>query len=235
MKKRKGWIIGLSFLVILFALTATALVIDQLLNFYGRNRQFYTTDLPVNNKIYKSKLDSTPKLADLEESTVKAPDEVKENSPTKSEPEKVTLHKREQLPQKVKSIPSSITDEKFNTWGEYLSREERDYRAMVVNKLKIKTVVIDHLSPGNGVSQEFFKVAYRTKMIPPRILEELVESREFRELIPAKYLKRERALLDIKKGLYIKLDKKSLEMLLATWSRGELTPIQKAWAVGAEE
>lgn len=255
--KNKGWIIGLSLLALLFIVTASIVVAYELTRYYSRKKSYYTVDLPTLKDSRFSKLNTK----DAKDGTVKkeyqddkgkeekrpAPHkesetkESRDKSEQRSDTGKIQLVKRvtstkkrttsKKSPVKVKTMH---LDKNFNSWGEYISEEESQYRALVVDNLKIKSIVIDHLSPGNGVSQEFFKVAYQTKMIPSRILEELVESREFRELIPAKYLKKETALKDIKRGVYIKFEKREVEKLLQVWSKGQLTPIQKAWAVGAE-
>ena len=84
-----------------------------------------------------------------------------------------------------------FSEQNFHSLGEYVSTDEYEYRKALTNNLVINTVVIDKLSKGNGISQEFFKVAYQANMIPAKILADIVESKEFRDLIPKEMLARE--------------------------------------------
>lgn len=129
---------------------------------------------------------------------------------------------------------SSLPDQSFDSYGEYISSEEYNYRLVLIRNLIIKTVIIDKLTKGNGISQEFFKVAYLNKMIPSKILEEIVESKEFRNLIPAKFRKDEIKIKGLSKGETVTFKNQNIKELLILWSHGRLTPIQKAWKVKAE-
>ncbi|MCK4798426.1 MAG: hypothetical protein KAT05_13685 [Spirochaetes bacterium] len=130
---------------------------------------------------------------------------------------------------------SNLPDQSFNSLGEYISEEEKQYRITLIKNLIIKTIVIDNLTKGNGISQEFFKVAYIEKMIPAKILEQIVESKEFRNLMPKKYLKKEIKTKGLAKGETVKFKSNDIKDILILWSLGRLTPIQKAWVVKAEE
>ena len=135
----------------------------------------------------------------------------------------------------VYSKGSSLPDQSFDSYGEYISQEEYNYRVALIKNLILKTVIIDKLTKGNGISQEFFKVVYIDKMIPAKILEDLVESKEFRNLIPEKYQKDEIKLKGLAKGEKIVFKNQNIKNLLILWSQGRLTPIQKAWKVKAEK
>lgn len=140
------------------------------------------------------------------------------------------------IPAKVSySKGSGLPDQTFDSYGEYISQEEYNYRLTLIKNLAIKTVIIDKLTKGNGISQEFFKVAYINKMIPAKILEDIVESKEFRELIPEKYRKDEIKLKGLSKGEKVVFNNQYIKNLLILWSQGRLTPIQKAWKVKAEK
>jgi hypothetical protein len=130
---------------------------------------------------------------------------------------------------------SSLPSQNFDSLGEYISNEEYNYRANLIDNLKIKTIVINKLTPGNGVSQEFFKVAYREKMIPAKILEDIVESKEFRNIIPQKYLKTEVKNAGLKSGETIVFPNTKVRDILFLWCLGRLTPVSKAWKVKAEK
>ena len=136
---------------------------------------------------------------------------------------------------KIYGKGSSLPDVSFDAQGEYVSNEEYQYRLSLIRNLTIKSVVIDKLTKGNGVSQEFFKVVYKEKMIPAKILDEIVESKEFRELIPVKYRDLENKTTELKKGEKVAFNNKSIRELLILWSLGRLTPVQKAWKVKAEK
>ena len=96
-------------------------------------------------------------------------------------------------------------------------------------------MIIDKLTKGNGISQEFFKVEYIDKMIPAKVLEDVVESKEFRNLIPEKFRKDEIKLKGLTKGEKVVFNNQNIKNLLILWSQGRLTPIQKAWKVKAEK
>ncbi|MBN2544952.1 MAG: hypothetical protein JXB50_04080 [Spirochaetes bacterium] len=121
----------------------------------------------------------------------------------------------------------------FNALGEYVSSEEREYRYNIVKGLKVKTIIIDHITKGNGISQEYYKVAYKTNMIPSKILDQLVESKEFRDLIPRQYLNTENKLSTLKKGQKIKFTNSDISELLILWCNGRLSPVRKAWETKA--
>jgi len=128
---------------------------------------------------------------------------------------------------------SDFSNLNFNALGEYVSSEEKEYRYNIVKNLKIKTITIDYITKGNGISQEYYKVAYQSKMIPSKILEQLVESKEFRDLIPRQYLKTENRMSVLKKGQKIKFTNKDISELLILWCNGRLSPIKKAWETKA--
>lgn len=124
----------------------------------------------------------------------------------------------------------------FHSLGEYVSAEELEYRLELIGKLTINTIVIDKLSKGNGISQEFFRVAYVENMIPSKVLKDIVESKEFRDLIPSQYLNKEGKTTNVlPQGEKVTFNAVAIKNLLELWSEGKLTPVQKAWAVGAEE
>lgn len=129
----------------------------------------------------------------------------------------------------------SYLEQSFDSLGEYVSSSERAYRQQLIGSLDIHTIVIDCLSEKNGISQEFFKIVYLRKMIPAKILEKVVESKEFRTLIPPDYLVREQALGRLKNGDFVVFRKSELKRLLDIWCHGQLTPVRKAWTVGAEK
>ena len=122
----------------------------------------------------------------------------------------------------------------FHSYGEYISAEEYKYRLALINNLKIKTVAVDSITKGNGISQEFYKIAYNEKMIPAKALGDIVESKEFRDLIPKNLLAIEDKISVLKKGESITFKNEDLKNLLLLWSQGKLTPIRKAWKVKAD-
>jgi len=130
---------------------------------------------------------------------------------------------------------SDLPDQNFHSFGEYISLEEEKYRNTLISNLKIKTVVIDKLTKGNGITQEFYKVAYINKMIPAKILDNIVESKEFRDLIPNKFLNNEIRINGLKKGEKVVFKNTDIKNILILWKLGRLTPIQKAWIVKAEK
>jgi hypothetical protein len=135
---------------------------------------------------------------------------------------------------KTYSKGSSLPDQDFDSYGEYVSAEEYQYRISLIQGLTIKTVVINRLTAGNGVSQEFFRVVYINKMIPARILEEIVESKEFRNLIPRRFLTDEVRTRGLGDNNSIRFENEDIRQLLLLWSLGRLTPFDKAWRVKAE-
>lgn len=129
-----------------------------------------------------------------------------------------------------------MNQQNFHSLGEYVSAEELEYRLELIGKLTINTIVIDKLSKGNGISQEFFRVAYVENMIPSKVLKDIVESKEFRDLIPSQYLNKEGKTTNVlPQGEKVTFNAVAIKNLLELWSEGKLTPVQKAWAVGAEE
>lgn len=163
---------------------------------------------------------------DIEKSKSKY--QVQSQIDNKGKPEKITYTK-------TYSKGSSIPDQTFDSYGEYISEEEYNYRLALIKNLTIKNVIIDRLTKGNGISQEFFKVVYIDKMIPAKILDDLVESKEFRNLIPEKYRKNEIKTKGLAKGEKVVFNNQSIKDLLILWSQGRLTPVQKAWEVKAEK
>jgi len=150
--------------------------------------------------------------------------------------------KKIHIPVEPVSIKTNFNEEKrivlneqnFHSLGEFVSGDEKDYRYNLINKLSVNTIVIDKLSKGNGVSHEFFKVAYQTNMIPAKVLIDIVESKEFRDLIPKPILKRESAI-QLSIGEKVVFSASAIKNLLILWGEGKLTPVQKVWIVGAEK
>jgi hypothetical protein len=130
---------------------------------------------------------------------------------------------------------SNVKDFDFHSYGEFVSDEEKQYRVTLIKNLKIKTIVVNSVTKGNGISQEYYKIAYMTKMIPAKILDVLVESKEFRELIPAKYRSNEFTTNGFKKGESVQFKNTDVIRLLNDWSLGKLSPVSKAWKVKAEK
>lgn len=159
--------------------------------------------------------------------------QVQSQTTYKGKPEKIAYTKTST--KETYSKGSSIPDQSFDSYGEYISNEEYNYRVTLIKNLMIKTVVIDRLTKGNGISQEFFKVVYIDKMIPAKILDDLVESKEFRNLIPDKYRKNEIKIKGLAKGEKVVFNNQNIKDLLILWSQGRLTPVQKAWDVKAEK
>ncbi len=125
------------------------------------------------------------------------------------------------------------TDVNFHSLGEYVSKEEYEYRLSLIKELKIKTIVIDSLKKGNGIPEEYFYIAYSKKMIPSKVLSDIVGSEEFRKLIPEKYLSNDIKTKGLDKGDSVVIKNKDLKNLLILWSLGRLSPVEKAVAVGA--
>jgi len=128
---------------------------------------------------------------------------------------------------------SGLKDQEFHSLGEFVSDEEASYRKSLVKNLRIKTIRIDKITKGNGVSQEYYKVAYQYEMIPAKILEQLVESKEFRTLIPKKYLTKEFEVIGFKANEFVEFKNTDIKSLLKEWCLGRLSPVQKAWQVKA--
>jgi hypothetical protein len=63
----------------------------------------------------------------------------------------------------------------------------------------------------------------------------LVESKEFRELIPLKFRSKEFSINGFKKGDSVKFKNTDVISLLNDWSLGKLSPVSKAWKVKAEK
>ena len=70
-------------------------------------------------------------------------------------------------------------------------------------------------------------------MIPAKILDEIVTSKEFRSLIPKQYLDIEEKMTSFPKGGKVTFNNTDMKELLILWSQGKLTPTQKAWQVKA--
>jgi hypothetical protein len=128
---------------------------------------------------------------------------------------------------------SNLPNQTFDSLGEYVSNDDYNYRVTIIKSLNIKTVVINKLTPGNGISQEYFRVCYLAKMIPAKILTEVVESKEFRNLIPKKFLSDEVKTKGLKNGDSVKIPNDKIKDLLLLWTLGRLSPVQKAWKVKA--
>ncbi len=122
----------------------------------------------------------------------------------------------------------------FHANGEYISDEEYLYRLSLIKNLRIKTVVVDSLTKGNGIAQEFYRTVFLSEMIPAKVLEPLVESRQFRELIPKEKLESE-LKVSLKKGEKIIFKNTDIKDLLVLWSHGKLVPYQKAWITKADK
>lgn len=169
----------------------------------------------------------------IEEKEIKTQENIKKiETSTDNKVEKVTYKIKNTTEDKFFAKGSSFDDIDFNALGEYVSKEEKEYRYSIIKNLKIKTVIIDYLTQGNGISHEFYKVAYKEKMIPAKILDQLIESKEFRDLIPKKYLKKEK-IITLKSGEKIEFPNQKISELLFLWCEGRLTPIQKAWQTKA--
>jgi hypothetical protein len=137
--------------------------------------------------------------------------------------------------EKVYGKGSNIKDFDFHSYGEFVSDEEKTYRISLIRNLKIKTIVVNSVTKGNGISQEYYRIAYKTNMIPAKILDVIVESKEFRELIPAKYKTEEFSIKGFQKGEFVQFKNTDMLRLLDEWSIGRLTPVSKAWKVKAEK
>ncbi len=191
-----------------------------------------TTPL-INKKI--DKIDDKKSTNDIKKDIKISNAQYQVNNKTvqKGKPEKITYTKP--TSKEIYSKGSSLPDQSFDSYGEYISEAEYNYRVTLIKNLSIKTVIIDRLTTGNGISQEFFKVVYIDKMIPAKILDDLVESKEFRNLIPGKYRQNEIKTKGLAKGEKVIFDNQNIKNLLILWSQGRLTPVQKAWEVKAEK
>ncbi len=196
-----------------------------------------TKNAPLEEKKFKSEgyknQTDTQKKYQKEEQLLK---KISDTGKTQEVLNKQQVTKKNSIPTKeTYAKGSSLPDQSFDSYGEYISPEEYYYRLTLIKNLNIKTVIIDDLTKGNGISQEFFKVVYMDKMIPSKILEEIVESKEFRNLIPAKFRKEEIKTKGLVKGESVTFKNQSIKNLLILWIHGRLTPIQKAWKVKAEK
>ena len=90
-------------------------------------------------------------------------------------------------------------------------------------------------NPKTIIEKEGVPDVYTNKMIPAKILEQLVESKEFRKLIPKKYLSEEIKINGLLKGQIVKFKNTDIKNILILWSLGRLCPVQKAWKVKAEK
>ena len=128
---------------------------------------------------------------------------------------------------------SNLDKQEFHSLGEHISEEEYNYRLALIKDLKIKTVVIDSITKGNGVSQEYYKIVFKTNMIPAKVMDSVIISNEFRSLIPDQYLKKERETITLKKGEKIVFENSAIRDILIKWTLGRLTPVEKAWESNA--
>lgn len=249
-------------LIVIIAITAIILFFyyKPFENFFKKKNSYYTIQANID-KLYlkeqkKEKYASKPedstedsksvKQATLEEkkSTSDSKDIIQNKNQKQSQTEKqVSKAKyvkdvsniKQATKKEIYAKGSSLPDQSFDSYGEYISSEEYNYRLTLIKNLIVKSVIIDKLTTGNGISQEFFKVVYLNKMIPSKILEEIVESKEFRDLIPSKFRKNEIKINGLSKGETVTFNNKNIKKLLILWSHGRLTPIQKAWKVKAEK
>ncbi|HPO50205.1 MAG TPA: hypothetical protein PLO89_07785 [Spirochaetota bacterium] len=128
---------------------------------------------------------------------------------------------------------SDLSIQNFHSLGELVNEEEYNYRLSLIKNLKIKTVVIDSITEGNGVTQEYYKIVFKTNMIPAKVMDNIINTKEFRNLIPEKYLKKETSILKLKKGEKIVFKNSDIKDILFQWCIGRLTPIEKAWRSNA--
>jgi len=124
---------------------------------------------------------------------------------------------------------SNLTAQEFHSLGELVSAEEYNYRLSLIKNLKLKTVIIDSITKGNGVTQEYYKIVFKTDMIPAKVMDNVINTKEFRELIPNKYLVKEVEVNGLRKGEKIVFKNSDIKEILLKWSLGRLTPIEKAW------
>jgi hypothetical protein len=234
-------------IIILAAILITILLIIIMLDIYffkWHQNSFFLNDLiNKNNNVYeKTKFSFMNDKANTENKTQfkNEPEKFKnetdktnnqESEKNKNTNQKVITENIEK--EKIYAKGSNLPDQKFHSFGEYITIEEMKYRKELVKNLKIKTIVIDKLTKGNGISQEYFKIAYLNKMIPAKILEVIVESEEFRDLIPKKFLTDEVKIKGLSKGSAVIIKNESIIEILDLWTLGRLTPVQKAWSVHA--
>lgn len=128
---------------------------------------------------------------------------------------------------------SDLSVQNFHSLGELVTEEEYNYRLSLIKNLKIKTVVIDSITEGNGVTQEYYKIVFKTDMIPAKVMDNIINTKEFRNLIPEKYLKKETSLIKLKKGEKIVFKNSDIKNILYQWCMGRLTPIERAWRSNA--
>ena len=159
------------------------------------NYQILTENL---NKMNEKNVIEKNQSTETKETKTENKTEVKTNEPkiiSKPELKEKTTQITQAIPSQEKNQKnkiyiyakgSNLPNQTFDSLGEYVSNDDYNYRVSIIKSLNIKTIVINKLTPGNGISQEYFRVCYLTKMIPAKILSELVESKEFRNLIPEK-------------------------------------------------
>lgn len=190
-----------------------------------------------NKKTEKKEVKDIPQKQNITEKKVvtkKSEDMQKISNTKKSNPEvKKVIYREEGKAYVFKQ--ADFSSQNFDSLGEYISKDEYQYRTELVKNLTIKTIVVNSLTKGNGISQEFFKIAFENKMIPAKILEVLIESKEFRDLIPEESLKYERKISDKEFDRPVRFENSEIRELLLLWCKGQLTPIQKAWVVGSKE
>jgi hypothetical protein len=233
-------------IIILAAILITILLIIIMLDIYffkwHENSTFLSNLINKNNSTYeKTKFSFIQNNIDENKTEIKnEPEKIKNETEktNKQEPEKVKNTNQKVITEniekeKIYAKGSNLPDQKFHSFGEYITIEEMKYRKELVKNLKIKTIVIDKLTKGNGISQEYFKIAYLNKMIPAKILEVIVESEEFRDLIPKKFLTDEVKIKGLSKGSAVIIKNESIIEILDLWTLGRLTPVQKAWSVHA--
>jgi hypothetical protein len=193
-----------------------------------------TNKFNITNKYDYSKTTNKYDYSNTKKSSYKRQTSVKDKKvPETQKSYKEQYEKKTVKPEYTKTVKSDNAT--FHAEGEYISEEEYLYRVSLIKDLSIKTIVIDRLTKGNGISQEYFKVAYSTNMIPAKILEELVESMNFRKLIPQKYLNEETKLNGLLKGDKVIIKNSDIAGLLVLWTQGKLIPVQKAWETLAEK
>jgi hypothetical protein len=196
---------------------------------YEKRYNKQTNETAVKETINKTPVVKQTKFVKTKLKSTKAKEAVDKN---KKSVKKEFVEKKEAVKEKKDGIKGY---KPFHSSGEYISEEEYIYRISVIKNLVIKTVVIDKLTKGNGISQEFFKVAYLSNMIPAKVLGEVVESRDFRLLIPQKYLNEETKINGLLKNDKVIIKNTDTAELLVLWAKGGLAPVQKAWETHAEK
>lgn len=231
MKKKTILITLLIILLLLILLLIISIFFLDIKSFFVKDRsekkyKFLNTDqITVNNEKKEQSDGISKKEEDEKNFSLIAEKEIKSSEISK----KAEL---KEIGNEFFSKGATLEDYNFNALGEYVSEDEKKYRYEVIKNLKIKTIIIDYLTPGNGVTQEFYKVSYKEKMIPAKILDQLIESNEFRNLIPEKYLKNEKSI-KLKNNEKIIFHNYKISHLLLLWCEGKLTPIKKAWQTQA--